>query len=52
MSVGDATALLCNLRFHPIEDMLQPGNDPDCRRLAVDVDRLGKMRPLQNQLRL
>jgi hypothetical protein len=34
--VGDVTALLLNLRFHPIQDVFRPGNDPDCLHLAVN----------------
>ena len=40
LRVGDAAAMLFKFGVHPVEGVLQPGDDPDRRRLAVDADRL------------
>jgi hypothetical protein len=50
--IGDAAAMLFEIGVHPVEGVLQPGNQSDRRRLAVDADRVGKICPFQRQVRL
>jgi hypothetical protein len=51
LRVDDAAALVFKFRLHPVERVLQPGDDPDRRRFGDAVDRLGKLRPLQREVR-
>ena len=45
LRVDGAAALLQKIGVHPVKNMLQPGDQPGLRRLGIDADRLGKIRP-------
>jgi hypothetical protein len=43
--------MLFEVGFHPVEGVLQPGNQSDRRRLAVDADGLREVCPFQREVR-
>jgi len=51
LRIDDTAVMFIEIGFHPVQRVFQPGNQSDRRGLAVDVDRLRKIRPIQRQAR-